>query len=64
MNNDYEFDYNKHPVCPHCRHVEQDAWEWGDKETGETDCGSCGKPFEWTQHVSVTWSTSKIGKKR
>jgi hypothetical protein len=64
MKNDYEFDYNDHPVCPHCKYVERDAWEWGDKETGETDCGSCCKPYGWTQHVSVTWSTHLIENKK
>lgn len=56
-----ELKFNKKPVCPYCKYVEQDAWEWGDRgETGETDCASCGKSYRWTQHVSVTWSTYSI----
>lgn len=50
-------EFTKKPVCPHCEHIHDDCWEWGTDEYGETDCHSCGKPFGWTQHVSVKWST-------
>lgn len=52
------------PVCPHCGHVESDAWEWnfGPGLEGETEvaCNSCGEDFSASRDVTVYYSTSKI----
>lgn len=55
-----ETDHTRHPVCPHCGHVERDAIEWliGNDEDGETECGACDKPFRWSVHHSRTWTTT------
>lgn len=51
------------PVCPHCGHVEHDAWEWtfGPGLEGERigDCNSCGKEFRTYREVSVYYTTSR-----
>ena len=51
------------PVCPHCGHVERDAWEWNfgagleGEHTGE--CNSCGETFKTEREVSVYYTTTK-----
>lgn len=51
------------PVCPHCGHVERDAWEidFGPGLDGDTvhTCGSCGEEYEVSREVTVYYSTRK-----
>ena len=58
-----ETDYTTYLVCPHCGQEHQDSWEiMGDMSDGdvdETDCEKCDKPFKFTVHVSVNYSTEK-----
>jgi len=53
----------QHPVCPHCGHVEQDAWEWnfgpGIEGEREGDCNSCGESFKTEREVSIYYTTRK-----
>jgi len=45
-------------TCPHCGYVEHDAWEFiGNDETGEQECGSCGKPYIWTEYRIFRYET-------
>lgn len=44
-------------VCPHCGEVHGDSWERDDQ--GEDNCQACGKPFTWSRHTEVTYSTEK-----
>jgi len=48
-------------VCPYCGHVHVDSWEWNGDDERERDgeCEACGKPFRWTRHVSIKYSTQK-----
>ena len=52
-------------VCPHCGYEETDSWEIGAgrEEDGETECSSCGKPYAYSRHVRVTYSTEKLKEK-
>ena len=59
MSNEIDHDYTDDPVCPHCGEVHQDAWEWREDD-GECDCGKCEKPFFYTRHISVSYSTTKL----
>ncbi len=60
MSEQHHTEWTDEPVCPHCGAIQGDAWEWGQDECGETDCGSCEKPFSYTQHISVNWTTRKL----
>lgn len=56
--------YTHQIVCPYCEHEDNNSWETaenmcdGDFETKE--CGTCGKEFEFTRHVTVQYSSEKI----
>lgn len=54
-----DHDWTDEPVCPHCGAEQRDAWEWGQDDDGETDCGACGREFSYTRHISVNWTTRK-----
>jgi hypothetical protein len=56
----HDTEWTDEPVCPHCGKVQGDAWEWGDDECGETECGSCEKSFHYTRYVSINWSTKPV----
>jgi hypothetical protein len=60
---DFKTDYQSRPVCPHCGHVHQDAWEWdfGGAE-GDRDCfcGRCEKPFRCSRTIVVEYSTKPV----
>lgn len=59
-----EFDtkHRKYPICPHCWHVHEDAYEleMSGGDCIEEDCWNCGKKIQIACHVSVTYSTKKI----
>lgn len=63
MMDKYKYDSTKQPICPHCDEPQSDAWEWGDRECGQIECGSCCKPFLWSKYVKVTWTTRKLEEK-
>jgi hypothetical protein len=50
------------PVCPHCGHRHDDAWEWNfgaGLEGDSTDryCDSCGGMFDCSREVTVYYTT-------
>lgn len=57
----YNTDLQPQPVCPHCGHVERDAWEWnfgpGMEGEADVDCASCGEPFVCEREVTIYYST-------
>lgn len=59
MSDEINHDCTDEPVCPHCGKEQRDAWEWDDDECGETECGSCGREFSYTRHISINWTTRK-----
>lgn len=63
MKNDTE--YTNEIVCPYCGNTFDDSWEIAgnsDGDISETDCGHCGKPFEFETHIRITYTTRKIAK--
>ncbi len=48
--------FNKYAVCPYCGYKHKDSWEWD--ESGETECGECGKAFTYTAYMERTFTTS------
>ncbi len=46
-------------VCPWCGYEHQDSWELS-ADDAEWECDECGKPFNYSRYVSVTYSTSKV----
>lgn len=57
----HDTDLQPQPVCPHCGHVERDAWEWnfgpGMEGEADVDCASCGEPFVCEREVTIYYST-------
>lgn len=55
------------PICPHCGHVEPDAWEidFGPGLDGEREvsCNSCGEDYFLERIVSVDYKSSKLKEK-
>jgi DNA-directed RNA polymerase subunit RPC12/RpoP len=54
---DKDTDYTGEVVCPWCGYEHGDSWEMTE---GETECGECGRKFEMTRDVSVSYCTSRI----
>ena len=52
------------PVCPHCGHVERDAWEINFDGVLEGDtthsCASCGEDYFLSREITVTYSSVRI----
>ncbi len=53
---DKNTDYTDEIVCPHCGYEHSDSFEMSE---GEQECRDCGRPFEVTRDVQVTYSTTK-----
>jgi len=52
------------PICPHCGHVEQDAWEinFGPGLDSDTvaSCNSCGEDYFLERLVLVYYKSAKL----
>jgi hypothetical protein len=49
-------------VCPYCYDVFDESYEYNDyiqDDKVSIDCGNCGKEFDVTMDVSITYSTYK-----
>ena len=64
MSAEFETQYEREPVCPHCGHKHRDSWEWdfGDGMEGEAtfECESCEKEFVCSKTVQISYSTQKV----
>lgn len=63
MMDDLDLMFNDSPVCPHCRHEEEDAWELNlgsDGDSTEITCGNCEKSYGISVNVSRTYNTHKL----
>lgn len=52
---------NKYAVCPHCGYAHPDAYEWfvyGNAETTDVECCSCGAEISVTQVVTIEYTTA------
>ncbi|TAK59503.1 hypothetical protein [Methylobacter sp.] len=48
-------------TCPHCGLEYGDSWEFSpQQECGTEKCQDCGKDFEWSRSVTVTYTTNKV----
>lgn len=56
---DTDTEYTSEPICPNCGSVQSDAWEWGDEECGEVECGTCDVEMNYTKHISISYSTKQ-----
>lgn len=54
-----EFEFEREAICPYCGSEQMDSWELSGDDGGleETDCGTCGKDFEYVRHIDITYST-------
>ena len=54
-----DHEYTDNIVCPYCGAIDEDSWEYED-DSGEMECGDCGKEFFWSRTiVNVQYSTKK-----
>ena len=44
-------------ICPWCGYKHGDSWEF---EEGEQECSDCGRQFELTRSVEISYSTTKV----
>ena len=52
--------YNHDSIkCPWCGHIYRDSWELGDDD-GERECGSCGRKYQWSRIISVSFTAKAI----
>lgn len=52
-------EYEKNIKCPYCDHEWEDSWEFTDDE-GTHECHECGKEFNVSRDIDITYSTSRI----
>lgn len=56
-------EYTMNIVCPYCGYEFEDSFDLsGNMDDGDIEeciCEECGKDFEYTLNVDVTYSTSK-----
>ena len=54
--------HTTYAICPYCGYEDQDSWEIGHGEEcdTETDCASCGRTFQVSRHISVTYTTKRM----
>lgn len=58
-------EHTDNAICPYCGYEDPDAWDIdlghqieGD---GETDCPACSRAYSVSRHVTITYTTKKIG---
>lgn len=59
-NEEIETSFEDEIVCPYCGHrMADDEGYFERKGDGEYDCDECGKTFNFTVNIEVTYSTSR-----
>lgn len=59
-NEEIETSFEDEIVCPYCGHRMTDDEGYFEREgDGEYDCDECGKTFNFTVNIEVTYSTSR-----
>lgn len=58
---DDDCSFNSEPICPYCKHIMRDAWEFGlnHEDFIEVECGSCEETFQIECDIAVSYSTYK-----
>lgn len=46
-------------VCPYCGDENDDSWELSGDD-GVTTCGACGRDYNYSRYVDVSYSTTPI----
>lgn len=55
---EFDTDYTDEITCPYCGSTNDESYEYTEDDT-TASCGSCGKDFLLSVHVSVDYSTKK-----
>jgi hypothetical protein len=50
-----------HITCPFCGWKDYDSWEHRD-DSGDTECGDCGKPLHYERDIKVSYTTTAVQK--
>jgi|GEM_PF-3920061 len=57
---DIDTKYQNNLICPHCGYEDKEPYEvTGDEENGNTECGNCGKYYQFTRYINISYSTFK-----
>lgn len=59
-NEEIETDFEDEIVCPYCgNRMQDDEGYFAQQGDGEYECDECGKTFNFTANIEVTYSTSR-----
>jgi DNA-directed RNA polymerase subunit RPC12/RpoP len=60
MADEIDYELTDEIVCPYCGHEHGDSHEYFERQLfADVECAECGKEFECSQDVSVTYTSSK-----
>lgn len=57
---EFDTEYTREPICPHCGKAVSDAWELTENYYREWECGWCCELFVLERHISVLYSTAPL----
>lgn len=56
-----DYKYEDKITCPYCGYKDEDSWETAegltDGQDSDTECGNCGKRFDFSVHIEITYSS-------
>ena len=63
---EYDHEYTRNIVCPHCGYEDMDSWEVmsGEEDLGIIECGRCEKSFLASRIITIEYCTEKIENKK
>lgn len=51
------FEDTEEIMCPYCGYRDEDSYEYGDDECFEVECPDCGRTFDVTQTVIISYDS-------
>ena len=57
-------DYEDNIICPYCKHVFSDSWEYSDNDGDTITCVSCDQEFILHLDFSISFATQKKPQKK
>lgn len=51
--------HEQYIICPYCDYEDPDSWELESEFDDEYECAHCGKIFEVSQNIEITYTSKK-----